>query len=55
MTVSPDGRSVYVASYESGVVASFDRAPNGTLTQPVGTLGCVSESGSGLAFHVRVR
>lgn len=42
VTVSPDGRSVYVASYESGAVASFDRAANGTLTQHVGTLGCVS-------------
>ena len=47
MTVSPDGKSVYVASESSGAVAVFDRAADGALTQKAGTAGCVSETGSG--------
>ena len=46
VAVSPDGTSVYVASYFSGV-AVFDRAANGTLTQKAGLAGCISEDGSG--------
>ena len=43
VTVSPDGRSAYVASRYSDAVAVFDRASNGTLTQKRGKLGCVSD------------
>lgn len=44
--VSPDGRSVYVASTLSDAVAVFDRdAATGALTQKAGTAGCVSETG----------
>jgi DNA-binding beta-propeller fold protein YncE len=41
VTVSPDGASVYVASYLSDAVAVFDRASDGTLTQKAGTAGCI--------------
>jgi len=44
VTVSPDGRSVYVASIISGAVAVFDRAADGTLTQKPGSAGCISDS-----------
>lgn len=45
--VSPDGTSVYVASYFSDAVAVFSRNPTtGTLAQLVGTAGCVSETGT---------
>ena len=45
--VSPDGTSVYVASYFSDAVAVFSRNPTtGTLTQLAGNAGCVSETGS---------
>ncbi len=47
VTVSPDGRSAYVASAASGAVAVFDRAADGTLTQKPGTAGCTSETGAG--------
>ena len=48
VTVSPDGNSVYVASYESDAVAVFDRdTTTGALTQKAGTDACVSETGSG--------
>ena len=48
VTVSPDGRSAYVASYESDAVAVFDRdTTTGALTQKAGTDACVSETGSG--------
>jgi uncharacterized repeat protein (TIGR01451 family) len=47
VTVSPDGKSVYVASQGSGAVAVFDRAANGTLTQKAGAAGCISETGNG--------
>jgi DNA-binding beta-propeller fold protein YncE len=43
VTVSPDGRSAYVASANSDAVAVFDRAADGTLTQT----GCISETGAG--------
>jgi DNA-binding beta-propeller fold protein YncE len=46
--VSPDGKNVYVASLSSDAVAIFSRdLTTGTLTQLVGTTGCVSETGSG--------
>jgi DNA-binding beta-propeller fold protein YncE len=48
VAVSPDGKSVYVASVNSGAVAIFDRNPQtGGLTQPGGTAGCISDSGTG--------
>jgi len=47
VTVSPDGRSVYVAAYDGDAVAVFDRAVDGTLTQKAGTTGCISETGAG--------
>jgi DNA-binding beta-propeller fold protein YncE len=48
LTVSPEGTSVYVGSFDSGAVAVFDRDPaSGALTQKPGTAGCVSETGSG--------
>ncbi|MFN8111756.1 MAG: beta-propeller fold lactonase family protein [Solirubrobacterales bacterium] len=46
--MSPDGKSVYVASQDSNAVAIFDRDPmTGKLTQKPGTDGCISETGSG--------
>jgi DNA-binding beta-propeller fold protein YncE len=42
VTVSPDGRSAYVASYAGDAVAVLDRAADGTLTQKPGTAGCTS-------------
>jgi hypothetical protein len=43
-----DGKSAYVASELSNVLAVFDRDPGtGALTQKPGTAGCVSEDGSG--------
>jgi len=47
MTVSPDGRSAYVASGMSDAVAVFDRAANGALTQKPGLAGCISDAGAG--------
>jgi DNA-binding beta-propeller fold protein YncE len=46
--VSPDSKSVYVASISSNAVARFDRDTTaGAITQPAGTTGCVSETGAG--------
>ena len=48
VTVSPDGKSVYAASFFSSAVSIFDRDPNtGALTQKPGTAGCISDDGSG--------
>ena len=48
VAVSPDGKSVYVASYSSNAVARLNRNPTtGALTQPAGAAGCISEDGSG--------
>lgn len=47
VTVSPDGRNAYAASYLSDAVTVFDRGPDGTLTQKPGLAGCVSDSGAG--------
>ncbi len=47
LTVSPDGRNVYVADYEPGSVVIFDRDPaTGALTQGQGAAVCFSEDGS---------
>ncbi len=47
VTISPNGKSVYVASASifSDAVAVFDRAANGTLTQKPRRAGCISENG----------
>jgi DNA-binding beta-propeller fold protein YncE len=48
VAVSPDGRSVYVASAISNAVAVFDRdLATGALTQKAGNARCVSETSSG--------
>jgi hypothetical protein len=47
VTVSPDGKSVYVASLNLGAVAVFSRdLTTGALTQLPGTAGCFSNTGS---------
>jgi DNA-binding beta-propeller fold protein YncE len=46
LSVSPDGKSVYVAT-TGGSVAIFDRSTSGELSQKAGAAGCVSEDGSG--------
>ena len=45
MSVSPDGQSAYVASFDSDSVAVLDRAADGSLTQKPGTAGCISDTG----------
>jgi DNA-binding beta-propeller fold protein YncE len=46
VSVSPDGKQVYVAGFESNAIAVFDRdRRTGALTQPPGTAGCLSEGG----------
>ena len=48
VAVSPDGKSVYVASYSSDAVARLNRnTTTGAITQPAGTAGCISETGAG--------
>ena len=48
LSVSPDGKNVYVASEESDAVVVFSRnTTTGALTQLSGTAGCVSETGTG--------
>ena len=49
VAVSPDGKSVYVASGStSDAVARLNRnTTTGAITQPAGTAGCVSETGAG--------
>ncbi|HYQ78860.1 MAG TPA: beta-propeller fold lactonase family protein [Solirubrobacterales bacterium] len=47
VAVSPDGRNVYVAAFDSDAIATFSRNPkSGALTQPGGTAGCISAKGS---------
>jgi DNA-binding beta-propeller fold protein YncE len=46
VTVSPDGQRVYVAARRfPSAVAIFTRAADGSLSQPDGTVGCVSHAG----------
>jgi DNA-binding beta-propeller fold protein YncE len=48
VSISPDGRHVYGASYFSSAVAAFARdRVTGALTQLPGLAGCVSEDGTG--------
>jgi DNA-binding beta-propeller fold protein YncE len=47
VAVSPDARSVYVASIGTKAIAVFERdTATGELTQLAGTAGCVSETGT---------
>ena len=47
LAVSPDGRSLYVASFVSDAIAVFDRdVATGTLTQKPGPEGCIGQPGS---------
>jgi DNA-binding beta-propeller fold protein YncE len=47
VVVSPDGKSVYVASFDANAVAIFDRDPaTGALRQKAGKAGCISEDGT---------
>ena len=48
VAVSPDGKSVYVASYTANTVIRFKRnRATGAIKEPAGKGGCVSEDGSG--------
>jgi DNA-binding beta-propeller fold protein YncE len=48
VAVSPDGKSVYVASAYDGAVVRLNRnTTSGAISQPAGTAGCVSEDGTG--------
>jgi DNA-binding beta-propeller fold protein YncE len=48
VAVSPDGKSIYVASFDSDAVARFNRnTTTGAISQPAGAAGCVSETGAG--------
>ncbi|MEK6271502.1 MAG: beta-propeller fold lactonase family protein [Actinomycetota bacterium] len=48
VAVSADGKSVYVASYEGNAVARLNRnTTTGAISQPVGTTGCISQTGAG--------
>ena len=47
VAVSPDGKSVYVASWYSNAVVRLKRKRSGAITQPAGSAGCVSETGAG--------
>jgi 6-phosphogluconolactonase (cycloisomerase 2 family) len=48
VTVSPDGKNIYIGSRDGDAVAVFSRNRNsGALTQLSGTAGCVSETGTG--------
>jgi len=47
ITTSPDGGNIYVASAQSDAVAIFNRNPDGTLEQPPGAAGCISQGGIG--------
>jgi DNA-binding beta-propeller fold protein YncE len=49
LTVSPDGKSVYVTGYAYGTVARLNRNPTtGAISQPAGAAGCISEDGTDL-------
>src|SRR4051794_22546577 len=47
LTVSADGKSVYVASASGGVAILDRNTTTGALTQKTSTAGCVSDNGSG--------
>ncbi|MBN8870941.1 MAG: beta-propeller fold lactonase family protein [Solirubrobacterales bacterium] len=47
VTVSPDGRNIYLASFESWAVVSLARNGNGGFRQLAGRAGCVSPASDG--------
>jgi 6-phosphogluconolactonase (cycloisomerase 2 family) len=48
ITISPDGKHVYVGAHDANAVAAFARdATTGALTQLGGLAGCVSDNGTG--------
>jgi len=48
LAVSPDGKSVYLASSSDNALVRINRnATFGSISQPAGTAGCISEDGSG--------
>ncbi|MCA1706033.1 MAG: lactonase family protein [Actinobacteria bacterium] len=48
LAISPDGRHLYVASYDGLSVATFNRnATTGALTQTSGNTSCISDTGGG--------
>jgi len=47
VAVSPDGKSVYAASYTSNAVVRLNRTSAGAISQPAGNSGCVSQDGVG--------
>jgi DNA-binding beta-propeller fold protein YncE len=48
VAVGSDGQNVYVGAFRGSAVAAFARSTsNGTLTQPSGPDGCISEGGAG--------
>jgi DNA-binding beta-propeller fold protein YncE len=48
VAVSSDGKSVYAVGQDSNSVVRFNRdTATGAITQPVGTGGCISETGAG--------
>jgi len=46
VVLSPDGRTLYVMSYEPGGIAIFHVNGDGSLTQLAGTSGCITLDGS---------
>ena len=56
VAVSPDGRNVYVASFQSDAVLIFDRDPaTGAIDQKPGLAGCISQDGTRLGLHRQLR
>jgi DNA-binding beta-propeller fold protein YncE len=48
VAVSPNGKSVYVASQFGDAVVRLNRNPStGAIAQPAGNAGCISETGAG--------
>jgi DNA-binding beta-propeller fold protein YncE len=45
LAISPDGAALYAAAGLSDGLAVFERAPDGTLAQRPGDLGCITETG----------
>ncbi|HKP90497.1 MAG TPA: beta-propeller fold lactonase family protein [Thermoleophilaceae bacterium] len=54
VTVSRDGKSVYVASFVNNAVLRLKRnTTTGAITQPAGAAGCISETGAGPCVNGR--
>ncbi len=45
LDLSPDGRTLYVTAYYDNGISIFHVNPDGSLTQPPGTAGCITLSG----------